>query len=431
MFNRTRETIATLLLAAGIAGMATHCRAESAKDMQSHWNIGEPIVTYWAGPGDTMPVNERTAEQLVAGGWNLAWTKKPADLDLYHKFGVRVMFQIGKPKLDDPEQIKAFHAVVDSVSTHPALYAYYLADEPGMGGFAELARIASHLRRKDPAHLPFVNLFPTYASQEQLGVSADDAERAKVGYPTNFAGVGANDGTVLRYREYLKRFVEVFHPGLISYDHYHFLKDRDGAQYFLNLALIRAAAKEAGIPFLNIIQSCNSEAEGWREPGEHEVRWLTYTSLAYGAQGIAHFRYDIGLWKESAVVPTPLYWALCGINREFVSIARQLQPLKSLDVYHCGKPPLGGKVMPDDSAFRPTPANERVMLGLFGKTEAQATHVVVVNLDYKNASVIHFAGPKPMELFHPATATWTEPKAETDGVKLDLAPGGGALLRVK
>ena len=63
--------------------------------------------------------------------------------------------------------------------------------------------------------------------------------------PTNFAGVGTDDKTVLRYREHLKQFVETVKPDLISYDHYHFLKpDKDGQpvdgkQYFLNLALIR------------------------------------------------------------------------------------------------------------------------------------------------------------------------------------------------
>ena len=395
----------------------------------SKWKIGTPIVTYWAGPGDTMPLDERTAAQLQAGGWNLGWTKKPADLDLYHRFGIRVMLEIRMPNVDDPAQAKALDALIDEVSTHPALYAYYITDEPGAGAFPALGKLVAHVRRRDPAHLPFINLLPTYANEQQLGVSADAAERAKVGYPTDFAGVSTSDETVLRYREHLKRYVEIVRPDLISYDHYHFLKNSDGAQYFLNLALIRMAAQEAKVPFMNIIQTCDSPAEGWRGPGEHELRWLTYTSLAYGAQAIAHFRYDVGLWKERDV-PLPLYWSLCATNREFVAIATELQPLKSLGVYHCGKLPVGGKPLPPKSTFSPDPASQEVLLGCFGKSASRPTHVVVVNLDYKNAMTTTLIGPGAMDVFHALTKNWCAQPGGTR-IKLDLPPGGGALVRTE
>lgn len=397
---------------------------------EANWEIGDPIVTYWAGPGDTMPLDDQAAAQLRAGGWNLGWTKKPADLDLYHRYGIRVMLEVGTPDVDDPAQVKSLDALIDEVSTHPAMYAYYLVDEPGAGAFPKLAKIASHLRKRDPAHLPFVNLLPTYANEGQLQVSADAAEGAKVGYPTDFAGVAGDDQTVLRYREHLKQFVEVFRPGLISYDHYHFLKNSDGNQYFLNLALIRMAAQEAKVPFMNIIQTCDSPSEGWRGPGEHELRWLTYTSLAYGAQGIAHFRYDVGVWKERGVVPLPLYWALSQINREFLAIAKELQPLGSLGAYHCGALPVGAKPLPSGSVFVPDPPSQQLLLGCFGKSSGQPSHVVVVNLDYRNAVSTTLTAPGPMEVFHSATRTWC---GDTGGkrITLNLPPGGGVLVRLK
>lgn len=393
------------------------------------WRIGTPIVTYWAGPGDTIPLDDRSAAQLQAGGWNLGWTKNPADLDLYHRHGIRVILEIRMPDLDDPAQAKALDAVIDEVSTHPAMYAYYLADEPGAGAFPVLGRIVAHLRKRDPAHLAFINLLPTYASEGQLQVSADKAERAKAGYPTDFAGVGVNDQTVLRYREHLKRFVEIVRPDLISYDHYHFLKNGDGAQYFLNLALIRAAAQEARVPFLNVIQTCDSPSEGWRGPDEHELRWLTYTSLAYGAQGIAHFRYDVGLGKNPGA-PLPLYWSLCGINREFLAIASELQALESVGTYHCGALPVGGKPLPSGSKFVPDPPSQELLLGCFGVTGNQTTHVVVVNLDYRKPVTTTLTGPGPMQVFHAPTKSWDD-GADDGRLKLELPPGGGALVRLK
>lgn len=412
--------------------IAAFSASPSSARQDAKWKLGTPVVTYWAGPGHTMALDEQTAAQLSAGGWNLGWAKKPEDLDLCHRVGLRVMLVVGTPNVDDPAQAKALGELVEKVKHHPALYAYYLVDEPGAGAFPMLGKIVAFLREHDPAHLAYINLYPTYASEQQLQVSADRAERAKVGYPTDFAGVNTDDGTVLRYREHLKQYVEVVNPDLISYDHYHFLKNSDGAQYFLNLALIRLAALESGKPFLNIIQTCDSPAEGWRGPGEHELRWLTYTSLAYGAQGISHFRYDIGLWKDPSdpVTPLPLYWALSQINREFVAIAMELQPLKSLGVYHCGTMPVGGVELPDGSPFVTSPRKQEILLGYFGESASHPTHVVMVNLDYKKAVSTTLVGPAPMEVFQASTQSWSDGHGDMR-LNLNLPPGGGAFVRLR
>lgn len=417
------------LIAVGCIGlMAGALPASAAK-----WKIGTPIVTYWAGPGggDFMTLDDRSAAQLTAGGWNLAWASTMEDLDICRRHGLRAMLMVRTPNVDDPRQAKKLDALIAEVKDHPALYAYYIVDEPGAGAFPGLGKLVAFIRQRDPAHLSFINLFPTYANAAQLGVSDDAAERAKVGYPTNFAGIGTDNGTVLRYREHLRQFIDTVKPDLISYDHYHFLRNGDGEQYFLNIALIRQAAMEAGKPFMNIIQTCDSPSEGWRGPGEHELRWLTYTSLAYGAQAIAHFRYDIGLWKDpkDPTTPLPLYWSLSQTNREFTAIATELQPLKSLGVYHCGELPIGGEALPAGSRFAPSPRSQEALLGLFGKSAGSPTHAVLVNLDYRNAASTELVGPGRMEVFHPLTKSWAD-GGEKARLRLDLPPGGGVLVRL-
>lgn len=418
-------TLTIALIVSGIWALRAEAQA------QSEWKIGMPIVTYWAGPGDTMSMDDRTAAQIRAGGWNLGWALKEEHLDILHRHGLRAMLQIGTPNIDDPTEAQKLDSIVQRVKHHPALYSYHLVDEPGAGAFPALGKLVAYLREKDPAHLAYINLFPTYASAEQLQVSADAAERARVGIPQDFAGVSTSDETVLRYREHLRQYMTLVKPDLISYDHYHFLKNSDGVQYFLNLALIRAAALEANKPFLNIIQACDSPSEGWRGPVENEVRWLTYTSLAYGAQGICHFRYDIGLWEDrkNPSTPLPLYWAVSRMNREFLAIASQLQPLKSIGAYHCGDIPLGGQELPAGSVFHPQTESQNVLLGYFGKTLSRPTHIVVVNLDYTNAISTTFTGPGTMEIFHAMTQTWTK-RSEGQQLNLDIEPGGGVLLRL-
>ncbi len=112
------------------------------------------------------------------------------------------------------------------------------------------------------AHLPYVNLFPTYAPPEQLGTPS--------------------------YYDHAEDFLNTVTPRIVSYDHYALLEgDRLRPDYFENPALVRAASRRHGVPFWFSLQLIPEP--GWRELTEHELRWQVYTSLAYGAKGIWHF----------------------------------------------------------------------------------------------------------------------------------------------
>ena len=54
--------------------------------------------------------------------------------------------------------------------------AYYITDEPGAAAFAGLGRLVAYLRERDPGHLAYINLFPTYANEQQLGITADSVK---------------------------------------------------------------------------------------------------------------------------------------------------------------------------------------------------------------------------------------------------------------
>ena len=150
------------------------------------------------------------------------------------------------------------------------MYDYYIIDEPNASLFPALGNLVAHLRERDPAHPAYINLYPTYANNNQLGTKGD---------------------TITAYREYLRLFIEQVKPDILSYDHYHFTASgKDGDQYFLNLGMIRQTALDADIPFLNIVQGCTWN-KGMRAPNGDEMRWLNYTSLAYGAQALSYYVY--------------------------------------------------------------------------------------------------------------------------------------------
>jgi hypothetical protein len=186
-----------------------------------------------------------------------------------------------------------------------------------------------------------------------------------------------------------------------------------------------------------------------RVPTGDEMRYLVYTTLAYGAQGISYYVYccpgHTGGIALADGTPTPIYHALKPLNREFVAIAKGLQPLQSLGVYHAGMTPPGTEALAQDAAFRldppvPTMPYKRLepvkgmLLGLFGPPgkghePGQPTHVLAVNLDYQAGAVTALLGPGDLETFDPGSGAWSATGATR--IELRLPPGGGRLLRLQ
>lgn len=374
-------------------------------------------------------MSDSAAKQMAEGGWNVVWCGEK-DLDVAGRHGLRGQLQdplIAPGTVEDPAQREKLDGLIARVQKHPALYSYFITDEPNATNFSSLGKLVDYLRERDPAHLAYINLFPTYASNEQLGNKGDK---------------------VAAYAEHLRQFVETVKPDLVSYDHYQFSVKGDSPDYFLNLGLIRRAAQAAALPFLNIVQAA-TWTPSMRVPGPDEMRYLVYTTLAYGAQGISYYVYccpgHTGGIANPDGSPTPLYGALKTLNRDFAAIARELQPLDSLSIYHAGMLPPGSEPLPEKAAFTfdppvaaltysPPDPVRGVMLGVFGaparmKKPAKPTHALVVNLDYGAGQRVGIRGPGRLEVFDPANGKWTRLKGK--GPALDLPPGGGKLVRVE
>jgi hypothetical protein len=406
--------------------------AAPVPDQTASWRIGQPVVSYWAGPGfpGSAPVTDAACKQLAEGGWNLAWARD-GELDTLQRSGLRGMLNdplLVPESLADPVKRAALEALVKRVAKHPALYCYHLTDEPAAGRFDDLAALVKFLRELDPAHLAYINLLPTYASNAQLGTAGD---------------------TVTAYREHLRLFSEKVKPALLSYDHYHFSRSGDGGDYFLNLGLIRRHALATGVPFMNIVQASNwvpgeaASPASPRVPDGDELRFLVHTTLAYGGQAISYYVYCWPAHEGGIARPdgstTPLYTALRSLNREFTAIASELQPLSSLGAWHSGMMPRGTDALPENAVIRPDPALpelpcpagarvEGLLTGLFGPaggTPADATHAHVVNLDYRKERRVTLKSAAALEVFDAASATWSP----CPGGMLLLPGGGGRLVR--
>jgi hypothetical protein len=429
-----RNWFTTFLLFVGVFVFASGGLAASL----AGWTQKQFLVTFWCPP----PATDENLARVAAEGFNLTWTPVEG-LDVAARHGLRAMLTsdlLNPATLEDEAKRAQLDALIDRVKHHPAMEAYFLTDEPGAGAFPGLGKLVAHLRERDPTHLAYINLFPTYANAEQLGVSADAAERARVSYPTNFAGVGTDDKTVLRYREHLRQFVATIQPDLLSYDHYHFLKgadgrEKDGREYFLNLGMIRRAALEANRPFLNIIQADTIE-KSWRLPNANEMRWLVFTTMAYGGRGISYFTYwgpkeYNGLYVDGK--PMPLLNDVAALNHEIAKFGPALMELDSIGVYHTDPLPYGAEAIPAKSPVQ-IKGDGQFVLGLFGKN-ARPTAFMIVNRNYKQETettvTVSIPGRKLEELDR-TTGKWVRRQTLRGKrtVNIKLAPGDGRLFCV-
>lgn len=430
---RNRCLIALLLL------IGAPCALGETPEPAGHWTQKDFLITFWCPP----PATDENLAKVKEEGINLTWVPEEG-LDVAARHGLRAMLtsDLLRPEvLDDAAKRAELDALIARVKSHPALEAYYITDEPGAGAFPGLGKLVAYLRERDLVHLAYINLYPTYANEEQLGVSADAAERARVGQPTDSGANEADSGTVLRYREHLRQFIETVQPDLISYDHYHFLKDKDGnatdgKEYFLNLGMIRTAALGAGRPFLNIIQA-NTIIKSWRLPNANEMRWLVFTTMAYGGRGISYFTYwgpkeYNGLYQDG--VAMPLLKDVVALNREIAAFGPALMELDSVGVYHTVPLPMAGEAIPGDSPVRILGDGEFV-LGLFGQ-EDRTSAFMIVNRNYKlvvkTTVEITLPGRKLEELDR-ETGKWTRVKrlSRERSITLELAAGDGRLFRVR
>jgi hypothetical protein len=290
--------------------------------------------------------------------------------------------------------------------------------------FNHLAEIVAYLKRRDPGHMAYINLFPPDEVSADLGASNYDA--------------------------YLAQFVGTVNPALLSYDSYNLFVNGDRSLFLGNLQTIARAAARAGIPFMSVVQGVQLDRK-WRLPNANELRFLTNAPLAFGAQGISYFNYWAPLGPSSGGLapnpdgtPTSVDAAVRNLASQFKAVATRLSRLQWIGTYLKG---YGAWAIPRYMLAPPSEAPfdvasvgntmqyvdgnplKGVLLGYFGAhcaTPACATHVFVQNLDYTASKEYRVNGPAPLSLFDAVHNVWLPTGHNYADVSLE--PGGGALV---
>jgi hypothetical protein len=387
------------------------------------------LLTSWFGvaapaPADTnffpimawnwAPKDPATLQKMRECGLTIAGFVAPDSLDACQAAGLKGIVSNQRTSgydwanVDEAKARENVTSLVAKVGRHPAVFGYYLRDEPGTAMFPGLAKVAGLVRELSPGKWPYINLFPDYANSDQLGTAT--------------------------YADYLERFIATCHPSIISYDNYSLMDDGSVREnYWTNLEAVRAACQKHGIEFWNIVLSVAHFS--YRELNAADLRFEVYTTLAYGGRGISYFTYftsGTGNYRMAPIDqfghPTPTWYFMQHANLQIQKLAPTLLQLRSDAVYHFGQIPAGANGPQTNSLVSGVGGNN-FLVGDFTHRDG-SRYLMVVNKDLAKSR--HCAlqyRTTPRQVQHVSAYSGTLRPFE--GEDLWLPPGGGALLKVE
>ncbi|MBQ3954569.1 MAG: hypothetical protein II680_01660 [Clostridia bacterium] len=145
----------------------------------------------------------------------------------------------------------------------PHVWGLYLCDEPNSSIFPDLAKCAKEVAGES-LQVPFINLFPNYANQQQLGNR--------------------------NYEEHIDEFFSTVEPPYASVDIYPCDTTGLYGGYMDNLDVFASACRRTKTPFSVYLQSV-SFAASKRTPSEKDLEWQTWCIRSFGAAEAIYFTY--------------------------------------------------------------------------------------------------------------------------------------------
>ncbi len=402
------------LLACGLWLAASALPACSRPRAPQAWQPREFLIALRGAPPPKPPLYAQVAQ----AGFNTIAEGVGSDaLDLARRHGLRVMLgQIGlDPRtLRDRGNVRGVAEAIRRFRFHPALWGHFVGDEMLEAQLPDIVALAAFAREHDPAHPLFISLLPCDA----------------------WVGPALATGD---YAGYVERFAATVRPDLLAYGHFPFREKAESEFHFENLEIIRRAALAHGLPFYPTLQAASWP--GMRPPTEGELRWLVYTSLAYGAKGVVWFRYwgapagsRDGIVEPDGLV-TERYRAVAALNAELRGLGPELMRLRSTAVWHTGPTPVGATRLPVHGLVGSVEGGAFVVGEFEG--ERGERHVLVVNKDATRAVTVKLILNRPcraLSWLDPSSGRWAAQAATADrfqtAAEFSLPPGGGRLLRL-
>lgn len=339
-------------------------------------NIARNIpILGWYGIPPSESTKERFLEQRESGiTHNFTFYSSVEELskalDAAEQAGIKLIISCPQLKTNTKE-------VVERFMKHSALAGYFLRDEPASGLFPELETWVRNIRSIDSTHFCYINLLPTYVSNEILGVSS--------------------------YRQYIQTFIQKVNPQILSFDHYPIILENNGRivirdTWYENLEIISDEATKNNLPFWAFILS--TEHSNYPYPTLGQLKLQAFANLAYGAQGIQYFTYwtppgdDKYKFRNGPIEfktgkKTDMYLLIKDVNQQINNLSRVFLNSKVSNIGHMGDIiPKGSHVFSTlPKAFRNIDAKGNNILISYLQNK-DINYLVIVNKNFVNTITI-------------------------------------------
>ena len=222
-----------------------------------------PIVAYYGMPLEYSNVNR--FKECKEAGFDVSicfYDDTPVDtliriLNDAQKSGIRLLISSGWVSVQP-------HVGIPRLKDHPALYGYFLQDEPWPKDILETTRRYRAMKKQDAQKPTYVNLLPDYG----------DGMPREIMMPP--------------YKQYLQRTSDIGLP-FISFDFYPIMKSGIRNTWYSCLEAIRQESLRTNKPFW-AFALCTPHCD-YPQPTIESLRLQIYSNLAYGAQAIEYFTY--------------------------------------------------------------------------------------------------------------------------------------------
>ncbi len=287
--------------------------------MRAAWVIGAP----------NMDKEEQFAE-IKDCGFNMIILQRPNDADLFYQYckwmakyelpGLWSDHSAHVPRPDEggTEPGASYIKIdPDGYMNTDITWGNMLRDEPSSAMFEQLrdaSRAYEAIANDDK--VAYINLFPSYATEEQLG------------NPT--------------YEAHLKEYFDTVQPLYGSVDIYPLnVAQNINADYFYNLDVFSTECRTRGIPFSVYIQSVSFN-QSKRTPNEREMRWQAYCCLSFGAENIEYFTYRTPIsgaetYKDALIgaddTKTENWYGAQAVNRDLAAISEAYMQYNNLGAF--------------------------------------------------------------------------------------------------
>ena len=309
-----------------------------------------PLTSWGHNIWLSVPLTQKYFDDMAECGITIAgFANSLEELDMMEKAGLRGWIipehsyeDFWNNEVHEEKLHAAVAADVAAYSHHPALYGYFLQDEPIANRFPKLKCLSDEFHRLDPAHKTYINLLPITVSGTRL-LTKD-------------------------WFDYVQQYVDAIHPDHIGYDYYGLPEEPNAIrpQFWKQLDGIRRISQANGLPFQTTLLTVGHLH--YRIPTETDIFFQVYSALLYGAKGILYFTYvnpRVSSYRHSPIDPwgnkTETWYALRTVNNTVHCLASTLNRIDSTAVYHfqpgtpleCENPPQEGSLVlaaatPDD-----------------------------------------------------------------------------------